>query len=316
MHGLPAICCGVLESLVDLTYHGIALGRRVKLMQVRPSTGFLELASPMPVGSELVITADDGLTFGATVTWIHEQVGGAAGTGSAGAAVLAGASDRPVGMQITPSLTSAAAAAWWQARVALADDEPARPGPSRNRPVTVRPRSHTRPDPTAGAITGNTSAIIADLNARIASAAPAPAIHDDPNLRRTIVMSTAEQERLELQARALDDLEPSRTERFPAARQEPADGDAALADVADAAQASDHVVVDDGSQTVIMEAVDPSDFDADTATTGAPSSAVIDERSPVAEASHGIGEPADRPAPESPEAPPVGKSSRKKRRTR
>src|SRR5262249_44950456 len=65
----------VLESFVDLTYRGLSLGRRVRLSQVRPSSGYLELPAPMPVGTQIALATDDGVTFDATVTWIHEQVG-------------------------------------------------------------------------------------------------------------------------------------------------------------------------------------------------------------------------------------------------
>lgn len=103
---------GVSESFVDLTYRGLSLGRRIRLSQVRPRSGYLELPAPMPVGTQIAIAADDGITFDATVTWIHEQVGG---------------SDRPPGMTVAPALAAAPAAAWWSARVALPDDEAARP---------------------------------------------------------------------------------------------------------------------------------------------------------------------------------------------
>jgi hypothetical protein len=146
----------VNESFVDLTYRGLSLGRRIKLTQVRPSSGYLELPSPMPVGTRVAIATDDGVQFDATVGWIHEQVAGA---------------DRPPGMVVLPDLGAEPAAAWWKARVALADDDSPRPRRP-TRPVTVRPRSHSRPtNPPVGAIADDRSAIKADLDARIAAAA-------------------------------------------------------------------------------------------------------------------------------------------------
>lgn len=118
----------MIESFVDLTYRGLPLGRRVKLTQVRPSTGYLEVPAPMPVGTPIAIATDDGVTLAATVTMIHEQVGG---------------SDRAPGMLITPALAEPAAAAWWSARVALPEVDPEEARPARGKPVTVRPRSHT-----------------------------------------------------------------------------------------------------------------------------------------------------------------------------
>jgi hypothetical protein len=146
----------VNESFVDLTYRGLSLGRRIKLTQVRPSSGYLEMPTPMPVGTQVAIATDDGVQLDATVAWIHEQVAGA---------------DRPPGMVVLPDLGAEPAAAWWKARVALPDDESPRPRRP-TRPVTVRPRSHTRPTtPPAGAIADDRAAIKADLDARVAAAA-------------------------------------------------------------------------------------------------------------------------------------------------
>jgi hypothetical protein len=91
------------ESFVDLSYRGLSLARRIKLTQVRQGTGYLELPTPMPVGTTIAITTDDGLALEATVTEIHEQVGGL---------------DRAPGMLVTPRLEAAGQTAWWQARVA------------------------------------------------------------------------------------------------------------------------------------------------------------------------------------------------------
>lgn len=102
---------GVSESFVDLTYRGLPLGRRIKLTQVRPSTGYLELAAPMPVGSRLAITAEDGGAIEAVVAQIYEQA----------------AADRAPGMLIAPVLEEGAAA-WWRARVTL-PELPPKPAP-------------------------------------------------------------------------------------------------------------------------------------------------------------------------------------------
>lgn len=119
---------GVIESFVDLTYRGLSLGRRVRLSQVRPSYGWLELPAPMPVGTQIAIAADEGVAFEATVTWSYEQVAGAS---------------RPPGMTVTPALTAGPAAAWWAARVALPDDDVAGQAPvaagGRSRPVMEAP---------------------------------------------------------------------------------------------------------------------------------------------------------------------------------
>jgi hypothetical protein len=113
----------MIESFVDLTYRGLSLGRRIKLTQVRPSTGYVETPAPMPVGTSIAFATDEGLMFEATVMAIHEQVGG---------------SDKAPGMVVAPTLADDERMSWWKARVALPEEPPAS---TRPKPVTVRPRS-------------------------------------------------------------------------------------------------------------------------------------------------------------------------------
>ncbi|MCX5741268.1 MAG: hypothetical protein NT062_02075 [Proteobacteria bacterium] len=110
----------MIESFVDLTYRGLSLQRRVKLARVRPTTGYLEVPAPMPVGTTISIATDDGLAIEAKVLAIHEQVGG---------------SDQVPGMNVAPLLVDPAIASWWTARVALPDEVVAPPAP----PVPVAP---------------------------------------------------------------------------------------------------------------------------------------------------------------------------------
>src|SRR5258706_13612641 len=93
-----------IDSFVDLTYRGLQLGRRIKLTQVRPTTGYLEVPTPMPVGTAIAILTDDTVALEAIVVEIHEQVGG---------------SDRPPGMVIRPKLEAEVAKKWWKDRVDL-----------------------------------------------------------------------------------------------------------------------------------------------------------------------------------------------------
>jgi hypothetical protein len=223
----------VIESFVDVTVRGLSLGRRIKLAQVRPSSGYLELATPMPVGTHVAIASDDGVTIEATVTWVYEQVAG---------------SDRAPGMVVAPALAAEPAAAWWKARVALPDDDAPKPRSPRPRPVTVRPRSQTLPTPPpAGAVTDEVPTIIADLDARVLAAAglakPAPAV--EPGEARTAVMNAVDQAQLEQLARSPD-------------------GEATVAGT------GEHIVIDDGHQTILMEAIDPSDIGIDAGAGGAP----------------------------------------------
>lgn len=89
------------ESFVDLSYRGLALGKRIKLTQIRAQSGYLELPTPMPVGTTIGITTDDGVQLEATVAEIYEQVGGL---------------DRPPGMLVRPLFASAANETWWTSR--------------------------------------------------------------------------------------------------------------------------------------------------------------------------------------------------------
>src|SRR5450755_3602502 len=102
------------ESFVDLTYRGLVLGKRVKLTQVRPSTGYLELPTPMPVGTSIGIASEDGAFDAlAIVTESIEQVSGRDGV---------------PGMTVRPRLDGDAVA-WWKSRVALPDVVKPEPAP-------------------------------------------------------------------------------------------------------------------------------------------------------------------------------------------
>src|SRR5690348_9950494 len=96
-----------MESFVDVTYHGIEVARRAKLSEVSPEAGYLEVAAPMPVGTQLVLTIEGGITMPAVVRSVHEQVGG---------------DTRAPGMRVRPALDADAAKAWWAERITLASE--------------------------------------------------------------------------------------------------------------------------------------------------------------------------------------------------
>jgi hypothetical protein len=102
----------MIESFVDLTYRGLSLGRRVKLADVRPTTGYVEMPAPMPVGTAIAIITDDTVALDAIVVEVHEQVAG---------------SSLPPGMVVRPKLEGDAAKAWWNQRVTM--PELAKAGP-------------------------------------------------------------------------------------------------------------------------------------------------------------------------------------------
>jgi hypothetical protein len=202
------------ESFVDLTYRGLPLGRRIKLTQIRPSSGYLELPAPMPVGTSIAIATDDGVSISAIVAQIHEQIGG---------------SERPPGMVVAPALADAAAAAWWQERVTLPESEASEAAPQ---PVVVLPRvrgSGTTPppipttspaqtSPAASAPAASGAATPAHTPAVAAPSAPAPEtelgasdsdapIEDDG--KKTVMMESVDLSALGLEAGASAQLSAS-----------------------------------------------------------------------------------------------------------
>jgi hypothetical protein len=86
------------EQFVDVTYRGLEIGSTVKLRELGPTTAYVELTTPMPVGTSLMIATDTGVTFGARVLRVQEQVAGA---------------EHPPGMRIAAELEGAAAD-WWK----------------------------------------------------------------------------------------------------------------------------------------------------------------------------------------------------------
>jgi hypothetical protein len=95
------------ESFVDLSYRGLALGKRVKLTQVRAAAGYIEVTAPMPVGTTIGIATEDGVLIEALVAEVREQTTGA---------------DRPAGMVVKPKLEADAARTWWKQRVTVVDE--------------------------------------------------------------------------------------------------------------------------------------------------------------------------------------------------
>lgn len=282
----------MIESFVDLTYRGIGLGRRIKLTQVRPSTGYLEMPTPMPVGTELVIATDEGVLLPAVVTRIHEQIGG---------------SDRVPGMTVRPELADAARTEWWQARVAL-PEAPIDTQLDRAKPVTVRPRSHTIPaPPPAGALDDEppTALTLQELLVpqapampppvppplRAATPAPVPAeggavpvvTAGDEDAKRTMVMNALDQEML-AQLTETDGTVEHLVRRT-----------------------GEHQVVDDGMRTTVMDAVDPAALGLDVSASGSmPAATTSGEQSVIVE--DGL------EATDDAKATPAGVKKRKKKR--
>lgn len=232
------------ESFVDLTYRGLSLGRRIKLTEVRPTSGYLEMPAPMPVGTAISIATDEGLVIDAQVVSCHEQIGG---------------STRAPGMLVAPVLADDASEAWWKARVAL-PEETAAPAPdaspdasadasavpSRSAPVTVRPRSHTVPEPMPASPSEPTPV-----------PPPAPPPVDEPTPDVTLRMPAVVDADAEVHG--------ARTTVMAAV-------DPAL--IAEASGAHEaHAIVDDGKKTIVMDAVDPAALGLDLGGDGGASKA-------------------------------------------
>lgn len=111
------------DAFVDLSYRGLVLGKRIKLTQVRQATGYLEMPTPMPVGTPIAIAADDGTQIEAVVAEVREQT---AGLGP----------DKPPGMVVKPKLDADAQRTWWSQHIDKAAKEA--PAPDADGKVTVR----------------------------------------------------------------------------------------------------------------------------------------------------------------------------------
>lgn len=298
-----------IESFVDLTYRGLALGRRIKLTQVRPTTGYLELPMPMPVGTQIAISTDEGVTLDATVTQIHEQVGG---------------SDRVPGMIVKPVLEATAASSWWQARVALPEESAEAPG--RNRAITVRPRSHTVPAPVPPPTPPPLAKEVTDTKELSVFVAEQPVVQiPDPVPLSTEVTSTKE-----LSVFVAEQPAPPPTEIAvpqydePALRPKIKEEDIKRTTVMNAVdqellakltsqdgeveqlvrRTGEHEVVDDGLRTTVMDAVDPAALGLDVTASG----------SFRAQTDSGEEEESDAGDSKPTKTPPSGVKKRKKRR--
>lgn len=106
------------EQFVDVTCRGLEVGKSLKLLDFGPSTAFLEVAAPVPVGSPLEITTDAGVTIRARVLRVQEQVAGA---------------EMAPGMRVAALDLGGKAAGWWKEQVSRPD--PVIPEPARGAPA-------------------------------------------------------------------------------------------------------------------------------------------------------------------------------------
>ncbi len=110
------------ETFVDVTYRGLDAGRRLKLTDLGPETGYLEMPRPLPVGARFAILTDEGHEIAAEVVRVHEQVAGA---------------EMPPGVRLRARVEGEAAA-WWSSRVSRRDPPiPAPPPPPSAKPLPI-----------------------------------------------------------------------------------------------------------------------------------------------------------------------------------
>lgn len=119
------------ETFVGASSRGVELGRRLALSEIGPTSAYLEHPAPMPVGSELRITGDDGVELGVVVVRVCEQVAGA---------------DRSPGMFVRVVELAGEAETWWRGRQSSGDD-PVFPEPAGKPPVAAAPAPTPEPEP-------------------------------------------------------------------------------------------------------------------------------------------------------------------------
>jgi hypothetical protein len=105
------------EALVDLSYRGLVLGKRVRLLQVGPRSAYVAHEAPMPVGTELTLTVDESLAIPVQVARVRE------GDPREGAA----------GMWLWADAAEERARAWWGEHVTADDPRIPEPGGGRIR---------------------------------------------------------------------------------------------------------------------------------------------------------------------------------------
>jgi hypothetical protein len=167
------------DVLVDLGYRGLSIAKRARLVEQRPSSGYVELAAPLPVGTAIAIATDDGLSFDAIVTQVREVASG----------------ERQPGMLLQPKLEGAAAA-WWKERVTLPELDKPPPAVALATVVPKKKRDDAAPelidDGRNTAVTEIPTEAIVELETRDSH----PILHDDG--KQTTMMDAVDLEALGL----------------------------------------------------------------------------------------------------------------------
>ncbi len=93
------------DALVDVSYRGFVLGKRLRLLQVGPRSAYVACDAPMPVGTELILAVDETMTIPAQVARVRE----------------ADSKDGPTGMWLWTDAAETRAQAWWDTHVSAPD---------------------------------------------------------------------------------------------------------------------------------------------------------------------------------------------------
>lgn len=101
------------EQLVDVSYRGLSVGTSVALRDFGPTTAYLEVDDPMPVGSVVDVTHDGGEGFSARVIHVREKTDSAPNAG----------------MRISVEGLPDAVRGWWSSHVSQEDPPTATPPP-------------------------------------------------------------------------------------------------------------------------------------------------------------------------------------------
>jgi hypothetical protein len=91
---------------VVVRYRGLEVAKGLTMEGVGPSTAFLPLEEPLPVGTMLELSNDAGVSVSVSVLRVHERVG---------------RGDGAVGVRVAASGLSGDAHAWWQELVSGVD---------------------------------------------------------------------------------------------------------------------------------------------------------------------------------------------------
>lgn len=119
------------EQLVDVSYRGLSVGTSVALRDFGPSTAYVEVEDPMPVGSVVDVTNDGGDGFSARVIHVREKTDSAPNAG----------------MRIFVEELPEAVRGWWSSHVSQEDPPAAtQPPPPEQAQDAVSPEPAAEPD--------------------------------------------------------------------------------------------------------------------------------------------------------------------------